>query len=348
MIQYKYNLDSSSKKFICPNCNKRTFVKYIDAETNNYLSENFGRCDRETSCSYLNTPTGENKNTYEFVNIPKPEPSFHDYSLVSQSGRNYKQNNFVQFLKTLFNEVEVKEVVLKYLIGTSKHWNGATVFWQIDNFERVHAGKILQYIPETCKRAKDENGKSLIHWAHSLLKYSKAINEFHLKQCLFGLHLINERNTKIIALVEAEKTAVLMSVFKPDYVWLATGSESGFKLEYLLPIKKYKIIAFPDKSELDKWNTKAIELNKLGFQIIVNDWLEKTDHQAGTDFADIFIENWRKMAENGEPTPLIRTIYTQTEKTVNELQQHTSGIWELINTFDLVDENGKEIKKIII
>lgn len=99
---------------------------------------------------------------------------------MNQSRRNYEQNNFVQFLKTIFTEIEVKEVILKYLIGTSKHWNGEIVFWQIDNFEQVHAGKILQYNPQTCKRVKDQSGKSLINWVYSILKYSKAIDEFNL------------------------------------------------------------------------------------------------------------------------------------------------------------------------
>lgn len=104
MKQYKYNLDKSSKKFICPKCNKRTFVKYLETETGIYLAEEFGRCDRETNCGYYSTPTGEFTNTFEVVDIPTPEPSYHSYDLVSQSGRNYKQNNFVQFLKTLFTE----------------------------------------------------------------------------------------------------------------------------------------------------------------------------------------------------------------------------------------------------
>lgn len=289
MKQYRYNLDKSSKKFICPKCNKKTFVKYIDIETNTYLSEDFGRCDRESNCGYHSNPKGEHKNTFEVVNIPKPLPDFHGLELVEKSFVNDYQNNFIDFLKTIFNEVEVNKATFDYLIGTSKRWNGATVFWQIDNLERVHAGKILQYNPNTCKRVKDENGKSLIDWVHSVLKRSKVVNQFNLQQCLFGLQLINDQNIKTVALVESEKTAVIMSLFKPNYIWLATGSKHGFKYEMLRPIKQYKIIAFPDKSEFEDWNKKAIELNNLGFQIVVNNYLETIDCEAGTDFADIFI-----------------------------------------------------------
>ena len=285
MKQYKYSLDKSSKKFVCPKCNKKQFVKFIETETGNYLSDEFGRCDHQSSCKYFKTPKGEFKNTFEIINKPPPEPSFHDYNLVSQSGKNYNQNNFVQFLKTLFTETEVKEAIQKYLIGTSKHWNGATIFWQIDNNEKVRHGKIMLFNPETGKRSKDQNGNGFINSVRSVLK----LKDFNLNQCLFGLHLINETNTKTIALVESEKTAVLMSIFKPEYVWLSTGSKSGLKYEYLKAIKNYNIVAFPDKSEFNDWNIKAIELNGFGFKISVSDWLENTNYPDGTDLADVYI-----------------------------------------------------------
>jgi hypothetical protein len=270
------------------------------------------------------------------VNTPPPEPSFHDYSLITKSGRNYKQNNFVQFLKTLFTEAEVKEAILKYLIGTSKRWSGATTFWQIDTKQNVRHGKIMLFNSETGKRVKDQNGKGLISSVRSILK----LNDFNLCQCLFGLHLVNETNTKTIALVEAEKTAIIMSLFKPQYTWLATGSKGGLKYEFLKPIKDFKIVAFPDKSEYFEWNNKATELNGFGFKIVVNDWLEtQSNYEAGIDLADVYI-NELKEAE------AVEVVYTEAEKTVHEIEQQTPEIWELIKTFDLVDSYGNNIQKI--
>jgi ssDNA-binding Zn-finger/Zn-ribbon topoisomerase 1 len=334
MNQFKYTLDKSSKKFTCPKCNKKTFVKYIETETGNYQSEDFGRCDRETNCGFHASPKGELNKMVDFVAIPKPETSFHDYNLVSQSRRNFKQNNFVQFLKTLFTESEVNKAIERYLLGTSKQCNGATIFWQIDNNEKVRHGKIMLYNPETGKRVKDQYGKGIINSVRSVLK----LKDFNLNQCLFGLHLINETNQKTIALVESEKTSIIMSIFKPQYTWLATGSKSGLKYDFLKPIKDYKIIAFPDKSEFSDWSKKAIDLNNFGFDIRVNNWLEQqNNYEAGIDLADVFMRELKK----------VEIDYSDSELTINEIEQHTPEIWELIKAFDLVDNRNYEIRKVI-
>lgn len=51
-----YIFDKSSKKFVCPSCNKKRFVRFVNTETNNYLEEIYGRCDRESSCGYFVKP----------------------------------------------------------------------------------------------------------------------------------------------------------------------------------------------------------------------------------------------------------------------------------------------------
>ncbi|MDD3568518.1 MAG: DUF6371 domain-containing protein [Bacteroidales bacterium] len=56
MAEYRFILDKSSKKHVCPDCGKRTFVRYIDLSTGDYAPEQYGRCDRESKCSYHNKP----------------------------------------------------------------------------------------------------------------------------------------------------------------------------------------------------------------------------------------------------------------------------------------------------
>ncbi len=289
MNKFKYILDKSSKKFACPKCQKKTFVKFIESETGNYLSEDLGRCDRETNCSYYNTPEGNQIHKFEINQVPKLQTSYHNIDLLKQSLRDYSNNNFIAFLEKIFSSDQVKIAVESYKIGTSKQWKGSTVFWQIDNFNRIRAGKILKYNSTTGKRVKDENNKALINWAHNILRRKKQLEHFNLNQCLFGLHLI-KRDTKKIAIVESEKTAIIMSIFRPQYHWLATGSKQGFKEATLKPIKNYPIIAFPDKGEYLDWQNKASVICKSGFTISINDDLEKTNYEVGTDLADVFIK----------------------------------------------------------
>jgi hypothetical protein len=56
---FRYKLEKGSKKHVCPNCNKKTFVYYIDIETGEYLTDNYGRCDRENKCGFHVLPPPE-------------------------------------------------------------------------------------------------------------------------------------------------------------------------------------------------------------------------------------------------------------------------------------------------
>ena len=87
---------------------------------------------------------------------------------------------------------------MRYRIGTSNHWPNATIFWQIDQQQKVHTGKIMLYDYHTGHRVKDPFNH--IAWVHK----SENTKNFHLKQCLFGLHRLRP-DTKIVAIVEAEK-----------------------------------------------------------------------------------------------------------------------------------------------
>ena len=76
MKQFKYHLDKSSKKFNCPKCGKRRFVKYIETETDTYTDSKYGRCDRQNSCGYQFYPNETTIVNYNYV-PPKPKkPTF--------------------------------------------------------------------------------------------------------------------------------------------------------------------------------------------------------------------------------------------------------------------------------
>jgi len=140
----------------------------------------------------------------------------------------------------------------------------------------------MSYNTETGKRTKNNDGKPKINWVHSALKKTN----YNLKQCLFGLHLLND-NVKQVAIVESEKTALIMSLNYPKYTWMSTGSMSNFKLDYLEPLKNTNIIAYPDKGCYEKWSKTAKTLNENGYNITVSKIIEKIECKMGCDLADV-------------------------------------------------------------
>ena len=285
MIMYKYSLDSTSKKFICPNCRKKTFVRYVDNVSIEYLEETRGRCDRESKCQYHLKPHG-NKPLVNIDNIKisEPEPTFINYNYVSQSMNYDSHNNFIFYLKQYFSDLQVSEVVKKYFIGNSNHWNGATIFWQINLNNKVCAGKVMLFDMYTGNRIKKPYRH--INWIHKVYK----INDFVLQQCLFGIHnLKDHKKDNAVCIVESEKTAIIMSIICPDYLWLATGNKANFKEELLKPLKNYNVIVYPDKSEFEDWNKKAQYLNKKGYNFSCSRFLEDKGDIEGADLVDLIL-----------------------------------------------------------
>lgn len=308
--------------------------------------DEIGRC---FSCDKFFPPKAVKKSfNFNFKYEAPKQISYFDPYLVSQSGKNYKENNFVQFLKSLVSPELTKGVIKKYLIGTSKKWKGASVFWQIDEKQNVRFGQIMLYDAEKGKRMyRDAVNKKFPYI--SSVRYELNLNNFNTKQCLFGLHLINETTSKTLAVVESEKTAILMSLFKPEYTWLATGGKGNFNFEFLKPIRKYKIIAFPDKSEHSLWQKRAIELEEFGFNIKVNNWLENTDYGQGSDFADVLIKEKLYLKIKNAPIQNkkiepVEKITTSTENIIKKFISKNHNVLKLIKKFQLTDKNGVEIK----
>lgn len=328
-MNYKYTLEKTSKKHCCPKCNKKRFVRYIDNETNEYLDNKYGRCDRVSSCGYFLKPEmNPIKSLSVDIPITQLETSFINKNLVKSSLIRYPYNNFYQILLKYFDEDRIIETFKKYKIGTSKKWNSATVFWQIDDKLRVRTGKIMLFDIDTNKRVKTPFNH--IHWVHSLLK----IKNYTLKQCLFGLHLTGQ--SKPIAIVESEKTALFMDLFMTDCNWLSTGSKQNLKEELLEPIKTHDIVVYPDKGEYHNWKQKCDELLKKGYKIRCSDFIENSDLEQGADLADVYIQ----LHENRKaPTPL-----TEKENLAKEFSKINPQIKALIDVFELADLNGNRIR----
>lgn len=311
-------------RYRCPTCQQRdkTFSLYIDTETGEHIHPTVGRCNRESNCGQHYTP----KQYFQDNNIsfdtpqpkaykprpvtPQPKPvSFIPVEVFKASLKAHETNHFVQFLINLFGVEVARQLVSRYFIATSKHWNGATVFWQIDTQGKIRTGKIMLYSPTTGKRVK--NLELPVYWVHKALKQP----EFELRQCLFGTHLLIDK-TKPVAIVESEKTAVIASVYLPQFIWVAVGSLTNLNAEKCSILKGRTVTLFPDLNGFDKWSSKAKELSHLAI-FTVSDLLERkateAERKQGFDLADYLIKyNYKAFAlpepEATEPPPAVQPL----------------------------------------
>lgn len=236
---------------------------------------------------------------------PQQKPvSFIPIEVFKASLKAHETNHFVQFLFNLFGVEVANQLVSRYFIATSKHWNGATVFWQIDTQGKVRTGKIMLYSPTTGKRVK--NLELPLYWVH------KALNqpEFELRQCLFGEHLLIDK-TKPVAIVESEKTAVIASIYLPQFIWVAVGSLNNLNAKKCSALKGRKVTLFPDLNGFNKWSSRAKELSQLAI-FTVSDLLERKATEAekkqGFDLADYLIKYDYKAFAIPEPPPTVQPL----------------------------------------
>jgi hypothetical protein len=291
-MKYNYQFDTSSKKFICPNCLKKRFVKYIDAN-GNYLHDNYGKCDRP-KCGYFLKPKMDILNSFKTnksIFIPQKQklPSYFDTVLKEKTLCQYYKNDLYNFLETKFDKETIQKIFIKYNVGTSNHWGGSTIFWQVDYWGKVRSGKIMKYSKVTGKRIKGE--KPLITWVHSLLK----LKDFNLVQVVFGEHLLRDtKSDDVICIVESEKTAIICALVYPQFIWIATGSLYQFKTNNLKRLKGRHVIVFPDTDFYSLWLQKAKEISKdIATDIHISDFLMNItitkNQEDGYDLADYLI-----------------------------------------------------------
>ncbi|MBK5722632.1 hypothetical protein JGH11_17290 [Dysgonomonas sp. Marseille-P4677] len=350
-FKYRYSLEkhrNGKPKHICPKCGKRSFVRYIDNLTNQYVADHVGKCDRLENCNhhlhpydylksisangYCNTvqknyQVRSSKSITSQINIVDCIPF--DYA---NKTRLQKENSLNDYLYRIFGESRVNEVNWNYYVGSAK--NRMVIFPLIDINGVLRSGKFMAYNPETGRRLRDTT-TYVFDWLHSILIRKKLLPEnFALKTCFFGEHLIglDENRDKIICIVESEKTAIIASLCISDCLFIATGSLENLTIERLKPLIGRKIKLYPDTSEngsaFEKWKKKADEARLLGFDISVSDFLEKNcteeQKQESWDLGDYLIDRVLKSRE------AIKQQVTDEPKQLNATDNQSDSLKKMI------------------
>jgi len=308
-MEYRFTLQKYKvgSKITCPKCGKpKSFVRYMDNEGKIEFPEFVGRCDHEDRCGYHYTPKdyfNDNPDvSHQMIKDSRDKcqslppkasieikPSYMNNSLVTSSQKCYDRNNLFLFLNQRFGIKETERLFNMYRVGTSRYWNGSTVFWQIDCQNRVHAGKIFLYNKENGHRVKD--GGSKISWVHSVM----GLKDFNLNQCLFGEHLISQYSIAPIAIVESEKTAIIATHYMPEYIWLATGGKDGcFNSRAIQILNGREVMLVPDLKATEQWVQKSLLLKDVCKKVTVCKVLEEIatpeQYEEGLDVADYLLE----------------------------------------------------------
>jgi hypothetical protein len=314
MNDYKYKLERSSRKHLCPNCNKQRFVRYIDTETYNYLPEQYGRCDREADCAYhLNPYTdgyaqrlNEDENKIEGLSnkhIHSIQTRLHTVTFIpvevlKKTRQGWEHNMFLQNLLNRipypFNPSAIENIIVHYQLGTvlKGYMAGAVTFPFIDEMNNIRAIQVKQFDESnhttTTTFLHSIIEKNLIEANSPIPEWLKQYHENELKvSCLFGAHLLPKYPCNPVALVEAPKSAIIATLYyglpeKPDrLLWLAVYNLSSLSLEKCRVLKGRTVILFPDLSKegtaFQLWSEKAKTMEKQlpGIRFIVNNLLEQ-------------------------------------------------------------------------
>lgn len=287
--EHRYILEKGSKKHHCPDCGKKRFVRYIDTLTGDYLPERYGRCDRESKCSYHLNPyldgyvkliqEREHVNQLEIHNKrksegkiiktqPKTKPVFFNFDTFKQTlePERYEKNTFIQNLlcrvQFPFEVNEVTKAIKLYRLGTvaNGYRIGAVTFPFIDTQGNVRAIQVKEFdeynhtigtdfLHSIIEKDYIRKNKQLPDWLDAYIKQDKRIS------CLFGEHLLSKFPTNPVALVEAPKTAIYGTLYYgfPDhpenFIWLAVYNKSSFSFDKIKVLQGRDVFIFPDLSK---------------------------------------------------------------------------------------------------
>ena len=210
----------------------------------------------------------------------------------------------VNWLRSLnFDSIErrrLEETIQAYKLGHAV--NGMTIYWQIDEKQKVRTGKMMRYKNDG---HRDRESKYGFDWIHSAL-IRRGPNKYYdpdkqeCRPCFFGLHLLNAYKVKnvdqAVCIVESEKTAIIMATLwgnNTNQVWMACGGLENLSREKLKPIieQHRRIILYPDRDGISKWRQKAEQLHYDRLIVIdkpVTEWWKPEDGPKA-DIADVLL-----------------------------------------------------------
>ena len=241
-----------------------------------------------------------------------PQPRALQYQYTSEGEKEYyttsnktalRCSHLCTFIRNLFwgckEYYTIEQVLQDYRQGFNRYTHHE-IFRYYDYTDTDRSNlckrKFCQYDTASGKRIKDKINNSLP--LYTLPSRSKLPEGVELYPCFFGEHLASKYPDRNICIVESEKTALIMAVKFPQFVWLATGGKGLLQsLSKKTFLQTRGVIVFPDIDGAKEWGEIATArgwgnaLDKLPWY---RDYLTKTDAGAKGDIADLIINQQRE------------------------------------------------------
>ena len=218
---------------------------------------------------YTYTPYVVKKETQEqHVNVVRF--TFEQYHKTTKQ-RNHFNTYLNKQAPNLSNIYDIRGIKSGYL-------ENATLFPYIDYNNNFTTAKIVQYNSITGKRNKDVSA-NYFHTYKPIIKELGVPKQSKKLSCFFGEHLL-AHNTKPVVIVEAEKTAIILSMIFDDIVFLASGGANLLKGKNWDFLINREVYLYPD-SGVKSW----FEIGKKR-NWFVSEILENPIVKEGDDIAD--------------------------------------------------------------
>lgn len=303
MSEYPFRYEKHpKKKGVCPNCGQKDQFRFYEDYLGNRMSNIFGKCERVNNCGYHKAPPLSQNiktNNIVFENTDNQVVIFPNEEWISKFEK-WEQNcssNLHQFWMARGIPQEHFE---KHGVATDNR--GKTVFILRNIENRIMNAKWLSYDVDG-HRVKGKNSAN----AYSMSQPNGGKTKYGM--CLYGENLLDPTKTKIVIVVESEKTKVIASFYYPEYDWVACGAKNGLTHDKISVLFGRKIIWLCDGDEggRDNSSIKKLISYQQNFEII--DLFP--DENEGYDIADAIEDGLKPVILEGiriaiEPEDLIK------------------------------------------
>jgi hypothetical protein len=330
MTQAKQLLHAS-ERIRCPECEAKAMRPVVDHTQPNGIRETTGYC---YACQKM-IGTGPRRKT----RAERAEALARLYTL-STAAKVQTLNGLASFLLAKYGDVVV-EHLRAWDVGTDGI--GCCVYWYRDVDGELQTAKIVPYERETGKRRKgpdspicwtDSKGKThnvdvlygIVEGRRktdsSLSIVSFSSEKHGYQRPLYGAHLVGSTTPDVpVLLVEAEKTAVVASMFGLPFVVVATGGANGLTKSSAAILAGRDVYVLLDADDTGRKAVESVEdvLYSVGARPIVDvDGVRLVDYlmpeaPKGYDLADYYLsqDDLLPCVATAETPQLVLDVQTQ-------------------------------------